>query len=143
MDLNFIDRQVSRLSKFLETLALISFVILTTSVIFEVVARSIFNRPTIWSLEIVTYTISCVAFFGSAYVLRINRHLEINLFKQKVLVDFVEKYFLKELKIFKDCIIIPLSNDVSSIIENLDKKYNLKLNFFLKFPIFLIKFQII
>jgi C4-dicarboxylate transporter, DctQ subunit len=98
MDLNFIDRQVSRLSKFLETLALISFVILTTSVIFEVVARSIFNRPTIWSLEIVTYMISCVAFFGSAYVLRINRHLEINLFtnilntKWKKVIDIFSNF---------------------------------------------------
>ena len=69
-----------------------------------------------------------------------KKYLEINLFKQKVLVDFIEKYFLKELKIFKDCIIIPLSTDVSSIIENLDNKYNLKLNFFLKqFPNFLNK----
>lgn len=80
MDLNFIDKQVSRLSQFLQILALISFVILITSVIYEVGARSIFNKPTIWSLEIVTYMISCVSFFGSAYVLRINRHLEINLF---------------------------------------------------------------
>lgn len=80
MDFKFIDKQVSRLSKILQFLALIAFVILTTSVIYEVIARSILNKPTIWSIEIVTYMISCVAFFGSAYVLRINRHLEINLF---------------------------------------------------------------
>ena len=76
----FLDKQVSLLSIFLLNLALIAFIILTFSVIYEVIARSILNKPTIWSLEIVTYMISCVAFFGSAYVLRINKHLEINLF---------------------------------------------------------------
>ena len=76
----FLDKQVSFLSSFLLNLALIAFIILTFSVIYEVIARSILNKPTIWSLEIVTYMISCVAFFGSAYVLRINKHLEINLF---------------------------------------------------------------
>ena len=75
----FLDKQVSLLSSFLLNLALIAFIILTFSVIYEVIARSILNKPTIWSLEIVTYMISCVAFFGSAYVLRINKHLEINL----------------------------------------------------------------
>ena len=75
----FLDKQVSLLSIFLLNLALIAFIILTFSVIYEVIARSILNKPTIWSLEIVTYMISCVAFFGSAYVLRINKHLEINL----------------------------------------------------------------
>ena len=78
--LYFIDKLVSRLSFFLQSLALLAFIILTCSVIYEVVARSIINKPTIWSLEIVTYMISCVAFFGSAYVLRINKHLEVNLF---------------------------------------------------------------
>ena len=80
--LNFFDTQVSRLSLFFQNIAIIAFIILTTSVIYEVIARSVFNKPTIWSLEIVTYMISCVAFFGSAYVLRINKHLEINLLTQ-------------------------------------------------------------
>ena len=77
---NFLDKLVSRLSFVLQNLAILAFIILTYSVIYEVVARSILNKPTIWSLEIVTYMISCVAFFGSAYVLRINKHLGVNLF---------------------------------------------------------------
>ena len=77
---NFLDKLASRLSFFLQSLALLAFFILTCSVIYEVAARSILNKPTIWSLEIVTYMISCVAFLGSAYVLRINKHLEVNLF---------------------------------------------------------------
>ena len=77
---NFLDKLVSRFSFILQSLALLAFIVLTCSVIYEVIARSILNKPTIWSLEIVTYMISCVAFFGSAYVLRINKHLEVNLF---------------------------------------------------------------
>lgn len=88
----FLDRQVSLLSNFLQNLALLAFIILTFSVIYEVIARSIFNKPTIWSLEIVTYMISCVAFFGSAYVLRINKHLEINLFT-KILPNKIRFFF--------------------------------------------------
>ena len=88
----FLDRQVSLLSNFLQNLALVAFIILTFSVIYEVIARSIFNKPTIWSLEIVTYMISCVAFFGSAYVLRINKHLEINLFT-KILPIKIRLFF--------------------------------------------------
>ena len=88
----FLDRQVSLLSNFLQNLALLAFIILTFSVIYEVIARSIFNKPTIWSLEIVTYMITCVAFFGSAYVLRINKHLEINLFT-KILPNKIRFFF--------------------------------------------------
>ena len=88
----FLDRQVSLLSNFLQNLALLAFIILTFSVIYEVIARSIFNKPTIWSLEIVTYMISCIAFFCSAYVLRINKHLEINLFT-KILPNKIRFFF--------------------------------------------------
>ena len=55
--------------------------------------------------------------------------------KKKMLLDFIEKNFLKELKILKKTIIIPLGNTVSSTIEYLNNKYDLKLACFLKgFP---------
>ena len=58
-----------------------------------------------------------------------------NLLKKKILLDFIEKNFLKELKTLKKSIIIPLGNTVSSTIEYLNNKYNLKLTCFLKgFP---------
>jgi len=97
--LNFFDTQVSRLSLFFQNIAILAFIILTSSVIYEVIARSIFNKPTIWSLEIVTYMISCVAFFGSAYVLRINKHLEIN-----ILTQLFSKKYQRLMKIFSDTV---------------------------------------
>ena len=58
-----------------------------------------------------------------------------NILKKKILIEFIEKNFLKELKTLKKAIIIPLGNTVSSTIEYLNNKYNLKLACFLKgFP---------
>ncbi len=58
-----------------------------------------------------------------------------NILKKKMLIQFIEKNFLKELKTLKKAIIIPLGNTVSSTIEYLNSKYNLKLTCFLKgFP---------
>ena len=59
----------------------------------------------------------------------------VNILKKKILMEFIEKNFLKELKTLKKAIIIPLGNTVSSTIEYLNNKYDLKLACFLKgFP---------
>ena len=58
-----------------------------------------------------------------------------NILKKKMLLDFIEKNFLKELKTLKKSIVVPLGNTVSSTIEYLNDKYDLKLACFLKgFP---------
>ena len=58
-----------------------------------------------------------------------------NILKKQILLDFIEKNFLKELKILKKSIIVPLGNTVSSTIEYLNSKYKLKLRCFLEgFP---------
>ena len=58
-----------------------------------------------------------------------------NILKKKILLDFIEKNFLKELKTLQKSIIVPLGITVSSTIEYLNSKYNLKLSCFLEgFP---------
>jgi len=58
-----------------------------------------------------------------------------NILKKEILLNFIEKNFLKELKIHQNSIIIPLGNTVSSTIRYLNDKYNLKLSCFLEgFP---------
>ena len=58
-----------------------------------------------------------------------------NILKKKILIEFIEKNFLQELKTLKKAIIIPIGNTVSSTIEYLNNKYDLKLTCFLKgFP---------
>jgi len=58
-----------------------------------------------------------------------------NLLKKKILLDFLETHFVKELKKLDKAIIIPLGNTVSSAIDYLNDKFDLKLKYFLKgFP---------
>ena len=58
-----------------------------------------------------------------------------NILKKKILLDFIEENFLKELKTLNKCIVVPLGNTVSTTIEYLNSKYNLKLTCFLEgFP---------
>jgi hypothetical protein len=58
-----------------------------------------------------------------------------NILKKKILLEFIEENFLKELKIIQNSIIIPLGNTVSSTIDYLNTKHQLNLKCFLKgFP---------
>ena len=59
----------------------------------------------------------------------------VNILKKKILLDFIEDNFLKELEVFQGSIIVPLGNSVSSTIDYLNTKHQLKLKCFLKgFP---------
>ena len=58
-----------------------------------------------------------------------------SLLKKKILLSFLETHFVKELKKLDKTIIVPLGNTVSSTIDYLNDKFNLKLKCFLKgFP---------
>ena len=57
------------------------------------------------------------------------------LLKKKLLLDFLEEHFVKELKKLDKTIIIPLGNTVSSTIDYLNNEFKLNLKCFLKgFP---------
>ena len=59
----------------------------------------------------------------------------VNILKKKILLDFIEDNFLKELETHQNSIIVPLGNTVSSTIDYLNTKHQLKLRCFLKgFP---------
>ena len=58
-----------------------------------------------------------------------------NLLKKKILLDFLEAHFVKELKKLDKTIIVPLGNTVSSTIDYLNNEFKLNLKCFLKgFP---------
>lgn len=71
--------------------------VIAGSVIFEVIARSIFQSPTIWAIEISTYSITVAGFMASGFVLRSNGHLEISL-----LTGRLPKEVSRKLGIFTD-----------------------------------------
>ena len=58
------------------------------------------------------------------------------LLKKKILLDFLEAHFVKELKKLDKTIIVPLGNTVSSTIDYLNNEFKLNLKCFLKgFPL--------
>lgn len=46
---------------------------------YEVVLRFVFNSPTSWSHEVSTFAICWVGFLAAGYVLRLGRHLEVDI----------------------------------------------------------------
>ncbi|ALA71031.1 hypothetical protein GT50_13350 [Geobacillus stearothermophilus 10] len=55
-------------------------IILTTCMTtFDVIARSVFNRPTVWATELCIYAIIGSCFLGSAYTLRTYSHITVDL----------------------------------------------------------------
>jgi len=56
------------------------FIMLTTIMVaYEIVARSFFNKPTIWATELSTYAIIGSCFLGSAYAVRTYSHITVDL----------------------------------------------------------------
>lgn len=79
-----LDGGIAFLSFLGSVVAAVALATIAVSVIIEVIARSVFNAPTLWAVEISTYAIIVAGFFGSAFVLRRGRHLEINLFTARL-----------------------------------------------------------
>lgn len=77
-----IDKFIGKLSLLGVAIAAVALAVIATSVIWEVFARSVLHSPTIWAIEISTYSITIAGFLSAAYVLRKNGHLEITLFTQ-------------------------------------------------------------
>ncbi|MSP11154.1 MAG: TRAP transporter small permease subunit [Pelagibacteraceae bacterium] len=83
------------LLKFSETISVVFLILLFLTVFYEVNARSLFNKPTIWATEFVGYFLLSASFIGSSYTLKKNKHLVIDLLllrlkkKKKLLLEFI------------------------------------------------------
>jgi TRAP-type mannitol/chloroaromatic compound transport system permease small subunit len=53
-------------------------VVLTAIVLLEVVARFLFNRPTIWAFDAAMMIYSAMFLFGAAWVLQIKAHIKVD-----------------------------------------------------------------
>ena len=86
MKLIFIRRNILSISfsKISEIISVFFLILLFLSVLYEVIARTIFNQPTIWANELVGYFLVSASFIGSSYVLRHNKNLVIDLLISKL-----------------------------------------------------------
>jgi len=57
---------------------------LTLAVVYEVVARYFFNRPTIWAVDFTEYALLYVTFLGAPWVLREGAHIRIEIFTERL-----------------------------------------------------------
>ena len=77
--LTALDRVVARIGKLLSLLFLVSCAV----IVFEVLARYLFNSPTKWAHETTTFICALCFAFGGAQCLARNKHIRIVIFYQE------------------------------------------------------------
>lgn len=75
-----LSRCFDRLSRFGAVLAEICLVLLMALVFHEVIARYVFNKPTLYSVEISEYLLIFVAFMAAGWVLQEDKHVRMQAF---------------------------------------------------------------
>ena len=76
--LNHLLPRLERLSRGLAIVAQVMIVVLIGVMFFEVIARRVFNSPTIWSIDIVYMVNGTLFLMGAAYALMRERHVRID-----------------------------------------------------------------
>lgn len=91
---------VDRMSTFIGSQTSLLIIPMVAALVYEVVARYVFHRPTIWSYD-ATYMLYGIHYLlGTAITLKLKGHIRIDLFygrfpaKWRVLVDLIEYVFL-------------------------------------------------
>lgn len=90
---------VDRANEWLGLLWGYSILIVTAAVLYEVVARGVFDSPTTWSNETVIYVSAVAYLLGGAYAHQHNRHVRIDLLydqfspKTRLRIDLVTSLF--------------------------------------------------
>lgn len=88
-------KKIYNFSNLSETISVIFLILLFFTVLYEVLARSVFGKPTIWANEFVGYFLVSAAYIGSSHTLRKNKHLIIDLLllklskKKKLLLECI------------------------------------------------------
>jgi len=57
---------------------------LTVAVVYEVAARYVFNRPTVWAVDFTEYALLYVTFVGAAWALRDHAHIRIEMVVERL-----------------------------------------------------------
>jgi TRAP-type C4-dicarboxylate transport system permease small subunit len=65
-------------------LAVVLMAALTVAVVYEVGARYVFNRPTVWAVDFTEYALLYVTFIGAAWALRDHAHIRIEMVVERL-----------------------------------------------------------
>ena len=77
-DFHILRRVFDRIEGFLAYLGGLLILLMIISICYEIVARYFFLRPTLWSMGLVEYTLLCVTFLATGWVLKKDRHVKID-----------------------------------------------------------------
>jgi len=58
--------------------------VMTLAVVYEVVARYFFKRPTVWAVDLTEYALLYVTFLGAAWVLREGAHIRVEFLVERL-----------------------------------------------------------
>lgn len=75
-----LDRLLDRLNGAMATLGAIAILFMMLAISFAVITRYLWNRPLAWVVEISSYLMLYITFLGTAWLLRREGHVEVDLF---------------------------------------------------------------
>lgn len=65
-------------------IAAVLIVLIALAIIFEVVMRYFFNKPTIWTVEVSRFALVYITFLGAAWVLKEDGHVKIDMLLNRI-----------------------------------------------------------
>ncbi|TSI09304.1 TRAP transporter small permease subunit [Lysinibacillus sp. BW-2-10] len=99
-----ISKVINKINRFCILIAATCLGFLAFTVTYEIVARYVFNSPSIWTTEISSYLLQFLAFFSMGYLLIEKKHVRVTF-----LVDRLKGLNRKLLEIFTVFLTIPYS----------------------------------
>lgn len=94
-------KPVEYIETVLDAVLLIIFTIMVVSIIYQVFARYVIMRPTVWSEELARYLMVWTTMLGSALVLRRGGHVAVT-----ALIDILPVYIQRVIAFVRDIIVI-------------------------------------
>lgn len=83
-----------KISRILDNLGVILFVLVIINVVIQIISRYIFHSPTIWTEELARYTFVWIVFVGAVMVMRDGEHIVVD-----VLINILPKKVKKPIAV--------------------------------------------
>ncbi|MCF3933430.1 TRAP transporter small permease [Acuticoccus sp. M5D2P5] len=96
-------RVLNTLEWVLDKILLVLFAVMVFSIVYQVFARYVLERPTAWSEELARFHMVAITMLGSAYVVAHKGHVDVTLF-----VDLMPRTVQKILAVVRDLLIIAM-----------------------------------
>jgi C4-dicarboxylate transporter, DctQ subunit len=83
--IELVERSFTRVNTALSYLCAVIVVFMTVSIIYDVLARLLFNAPTIWVIDVNEYLLVYLTFVPAGWILMRDRHVKVELLTSRLL----------------------------------------------------------